>query len=218
MAAEILTLYRANWRVLVPTAAVAFFILDIVAGALWLVVANGPESAVISVVTTVVASVYYSGMVALVVAADQRGELRPSALTMAMKVPVVRLLVADLLTTVIICAGLALLVIPGVIAFTLTALVGPVIVLEGTGIGATFRRSYELVVPWFWAVLAIALALALVMLAATAVIAVGAGALTDGALWAYMVGALVGNGIIAPLLALTIAVLYLELRSAESEA
>jgi hypothetical protein len=62
------------------------------------------------------------------------------------------LILADLLATLIILVGLVALIIPGLIAITLLAVVGPVIELEHRRAVAGLRRSARLVRPHFWRV------------------------------------------------------------------
>jgi len=62
------------------------------------------------------------------------------------------LILADLLTTLIIVVGLVALIIPGLIAITLLAVVGPVIELEHQPALAGLRRCVHLVRPHFWRV------------------------------------------------------------------
>jgi len=66
------------------------------------------------------------------------------------------LILADLLTTLIIVVGLVALIIPGLIAITLLAVVGPVIELEHQPAVAGLRRCVHLVRPHFWRVAAFA--------------------------------------------------------------
>jgi len=66
------------------------------------------------------------------------------------------LILADLLTTLIVVIGLVALIIPGLIAITLLAVVGPVIELERQHAVAGLRRSAHLVRPHFWRVAAFA--------------------------------------------------------------
>jgi hypothetical protein len=66
------------------------------------------------------------------------------------------LILADLLATVIILVGLVALVIPGLVALTLLAVVGPVIEIEHRHAVAGLRRSARLVRPHFWRVAAFA--------------------------------------------------------------
>ena len=62
------------------------------------------------------------------------------------------LILADLLATLIIVVGLVALIIPGLIAITLLAVVGPVIELEHQPALAGLRRCVHLVRPHFWRV------------------------------------------------------------------
>ena len=66
------------------------------------------------------------------------------------------LILADLLATLIIVVGLVALIIPGLIAITLLAVVGPVIELEHRRAVAGLRRCAHLVRPYFWRVAAFA--------------------------------------------------------------
>ena len=66
------------------------------------------------------------------------------------------LILADLLATLIIVVGLVALIIPGLIAITLLAVVGPVIELEHRSALAGLRRCVHLVRPNFWRVAAFA--------------------------------------------------------------
>ena len=66
------------------------------------------------------------------------------------------LILADLLATLIIVVGLVALIIPGLIAITLLAVVGPVIELEHRSALAGLRRSVHLARPHFWRVAAFA--------------------------------------------------------------
>jgi hypothetical protein len=66
------------------------------------------------------------------------------------------LILADLLAALIIVAGLLALIIPGLIAITLLAVVGPVIEIEHRHAVAGLRRAAHLVRPRFWRVAAFA--------------------------------------------------------------
>jgi hypothetical protein len=59
---------------------------------------------------------------------------------------------ADLLVALIVVVGLLLLVVPGLIAFNLLALAGPVIEVENRKIISSLRRSARLVRGHFWTV------------------------------------------------------------------
>jgi hypothetical protein len=66
------------------------------------------------------------------------------------------LILADLLTALVIAVGLVALIIPGLVALTLLAVVGPVIEIEHQHAVAGLRRSAHLVRPQFWRVAAFA--------------------------------------------------------------
>jgi hypothetical protein len=89
--------------------------------------------------------VFYSGLIDRVVAADQRGQPEHTIGQVLRTLPYTRLIVADLLLVLATAIGLALFVVPGVLAFTLFCLVGPLIVSEELGVRAAFRRSATLV-------------------------------------------------------------------------
>jgi hypothetical protein len=63
-----------------------------------------------------------------------------------------RLIMADLIVTAAVLAGLAALVIPGFIISNLLAVVGPLIEIEDQPVRAALRRSRRLVWPYFWPV------------------------------------------------------------------
>ena len=64
------------------------------------------------------------------------------------------LILADLLATLIIVAGLLALIVPGLVAITLLAVVGPVIEIEHRAALGALRRCVHLVRPHFWRVAA----------------------------------------------------------------
>ncbi len=64
------------------------------------------------------------------------------------------LILADLLATAVVVAGLLALIVPGLVAMTLLAVVGPVIEIERRPALSGLRRSARLVRPRFWRVAA----------------------------------------------------------------
>jgi hypothetical protein len=78
---------------------------------------------------------------------------KPVTLVMVLRtLPWVSLVVADILFAVLTIAGFLLLVIPGLIVFTLFAVVGPAIEIEHRKALSGLRRSAHLVRHHFWAV------------------------------------------------------------------
>jgi hypothetical protein len=59
--------------------------------------------------------------------------------------PWARLLIADFLVSLVVAASAAFFVLPGLVAYTLFALVGPLIVIEDRTTRGAFRRSVQLV-------------------------------------------------------------------------
>jgi hypothetical protein len=97
-------------------------------------------------------TVFYPGLLDRIVGAEQRGHVRPSIGTVLRTLPYGRLIGAELVLVVLVAIGLLLLVVPGVVAFTMFALVGPMITIEDHGVRSAFRRSASLVRPHFWLV------------------------------------------------------------------
>jgi hypothetical protein len=162
-----------------------------------------------------IGEVIYSGMVTRSVVDERRGESH-SVRHVLSSLPYLRLVLADVLFVIAVLVGVLLLVIPGLLALAWFALVGPVIEVERRGIRAAFRRSRALVVHHFWRVAIIVLTITLASDYAGEWIQVHASAALGnsfGAEWAA--ATLAGMGA-APLFALPIAVLYLELAGAPS--
>jgi hypothetical protein len=203
--------YVGHWRILMISAALAFVALDLVAGVVWPVFARDAVSAGVAALVTISASCYYQGMVAVAVDAWRRGERSPGVWGIVTGVPAIKLMVVDLLATVSVLAGLALVVLPGLVALALTAVVAPITVLERPTLMVAFRRSFALVRPHFWQVFSIVAVLAFLLVAVTAGAMLAAHAITGGALLGDWTGALLGNVLVAPLAAAAACFLYLEL-------
>ena len=103
-----------------------------------------------SAVFSMVGVVVYAGILDKVVGAHLHGHPDLSVREIWRVLPLGRLVAADVVLAVVTLAGLALFVVPGVVVFTLWSLVGPVITIEDRSVGAAFRRSWQLVRPYFW--------------------------------------------------------------------
>lgn len=95
-------------------------------------------------------TVFYAGLIDRVVAADQKGHPEYSIREVLATLPYKRLIGADVLLVVMTTVGLFFLIVPGVLAFTLFCLVGPLIVSEEISVVTAFRRSAALVRRHFW--------------------------------------------------------------------
>lgn len=93
--------------------------------------------------TSVVGEIFYSGAVAILLTGARRGE-SPSLRDIARRISYGRLILVDLIFVLLVVAGLTLLVVPGIVAFTWFVLAGTVVEIEGRGIRGAFARSRRL--------------------------------------------------------------------------
>ena len=94
--------------------------------------------------------VLFGGLVEHTVAEHQHGAVHRSLGVAIRRLPLVSLLIADLVTSVLTAAGVAIFVLPGLAVFTFLSLSGAVIVSEGEPAFTALRRSAALVRPRFW--------------------------------------------------------------------
>lgn len=100
----------------------------------------------------VFASTFYAGVLDRTVGAvrGQRRERRMAEIFR--ELPYWRLIRAELLYVALVVVGTLALVVPGLIATTLFAIVGPIMLIEDRSVLDTFRRSYQLARPNLWRV------------------------------------------------------------------
>jgi hypothetical protein len=94
--------------------------------------------------------VLFGGLVEHGVAEHQHGGPHHPLGQAIRRLPVVALLIADLVTSVLTAAGVALFVVPGLVAFTFLSLSGAVIVSQGAPAFTALGRSAQLVRSHFW--------------------------------------------------------------------
>jgi hypothetical protein len=161
-------------------------------------------------VTVLLGEVFYSGAVALLIARTEPRS-RPALRQLARSLSYGRLIAVDLLFGLGVAVGLVLFVAPGVVAFTLFALAGPLVELDGLRVGAAFARSRRLVRGHFWTVLAVLGPITLASEALTdVVLAVGHGVLGDSLL-ADWLGESAANIVLSPLYAVAAVLITLRL-------
>ena len=121
-----------------------------------------PSDAPLSISATLAATgvsllgtVLLSGYVCGLVAATEHGKPRTLGETVR-ALPWKRLVVADVLVTVTVVIGLLLVIVPGLVALTLLAIVGPVIEIEHRQVLTAIRRSIRLVRQHVWLVILLA--------------------------------------------------------------
>jgi hypothetical protein len=95
-------------------------------------------------------SAFYSGLLDHVVGVHRNRHERRPVLHLVRTLPYRRLIVANLLLSLIVAVGLSLFVVPGIVLFTLFVLVGPMINIERRTVLGAFRRSARLIRPHFW--------------------------------------------------------------------
>ena len=125
------------------------------------------------------------------------------------------LILADLLAALIIVIGLVALIIPGLIAITLLAVVGPVIELERQHPVAGLRRSAHLVRPHFWRVVAYA---TLPLLAANGVVGILPDPSGRTAVLTTLIVRSIGEGVVESVVGLLLVELCFRLIAAERAA
>ena len=101
-------------------------------------------------------TVLLSGLVCRLITAAEHGKAGMTLPQVARSLPWGRLIAADLLVSLAVLAGLALLVIPGLVMLTLFAVVGPVIEIEHRKVFAAMRRSVRLTRAHPWTTLLVA--------------------------------------------------------------
>ena len=101
-----------------------------------------------------IGEVFYAGAVSIALTRRQ-GEGAPSLRGMARRISYGRLIAIDLLFVAVVAIGLALLLVPGLLAFVYLGLVAPVIEIEGRTVRGSLKRSFELVRGHFWLVAAV---------------------------------------------------------------
>jgi hypothetical protein len=97
-------------------------------------------------------TVFYPGLLDRIVGVERGHNERQSMTTVLRTLPYGRLIVAEIMLFAVTTIGLALFVVPGLVAFTFFGLVGPTITIEDRSAIDAFRRSARLVGPHFWLV------------------------------------------------------------------
>jgi hypothetical protein len=176
---------------------------DVLAG---LVVAGG----FLQFVLAALGDVFYSGFVAAVVLA-RTGHMQHPLREILVKLPYVRLLLADLVVSIATAVGLALFVVPGVVFFVWYSLTAPVIKIEDRGVFAAMRRSRRLIRGSFWTVLLLLGGLYIASNALTSVAQDRASGAIGHPFLSHWVAALAIGVIVEPVVAVATVVVALEL-------
>lgn len=153
---------------------------------------------------------FLAGLLERVVAAERRGHHRPRLGEVLRDLPWRRLVIADLLLTTMAAAGLALLVVPGLVVLTWFSITLPIVNLERNPVLASFARSYHLVRGHSWRVFAVAIGAFAIPEFAIGSIAVLTHHLTDNAALGA-IGHAIPAIVLMPIAALPIVILAFDL-------
>jgi hypothetical protein len=214
---RIFAIYRDQFTLLAPTALVLFVPVAILNG---LVLAGGGAlAALLTAAIALIATYWFQGMVveAVVDILDGRRDHSVGSLFSASTPFIGRLVGAGVLATIVIVIGLILLIVPGLIALTLLAVIAPAIVIDRVGVIESFRRSRELVRGSAWRVFGVIVVLFLITAVVGNIINAIAGGASDESFVGYAVADLIVHVLLAPLSAIAATVMYVELRRVKGE-
>jgi hypothetical protein len=203
-------IYRDQAGVLLPVALGVFALQAVLALVLTGVLAG------IAGLLALVLTVFYQGMVVQLVRDVQDGRRDASVGDLFRSVAPVfwPLLAVAILFGLSVGIGFVLLIVPGLFLLTIWSVAAPVTVIEQPAILRAFGRSRELVRGYGWPVFGVIVLVFLVSIAVSIVAGLVAAPLGDGG---RTVVQWVVNTLLAPLAALTSAVLYLTLREVRGE-
>jgi hypothetical protein len=212
-------IFDTYWQkagVLMPAAFLVFLIVDLVAALLY----RSSAHLVLGIVSFVIGTIgtfWYQGVVAETVREEATGasQLSIARLFKTVEGRLLALIGVGILAAIGIGIGLILLIVPGLVLLTWWALVIPVIVIERGRPLDAFGRSRELVRGSSWQVFGVILVVFLIQYVVEAILrSVGSGTFIG-----YWLLALAGHVLTVPLIGITAAVLYFQLkRVAEARA
>ena len=210
---RIFGIYTDQAGVLLPVAAAVFLVEAVLSAVL---ISASTVLILVAVLIQVVFSTLYTGMVVELVRDVQDGRRDHSVgeLFRAVTGVVLPLILAGILVGIMVAIGLVLLIVPGLIALTIFAVVAPSIVLERKGVVEALGRSRELVKGNGMQVFGVIVVIFLLTFVVGAIIGgIGGAAGTGG----RIVAEVLVSTLTAPLGALAAGVLYFELRRIKGE-
>jgi hypothetical protein len=168
---------------------------------------------------SVIAATLYQGMVVNLVSdvQDGRRDFTIEELVRATGPVVLPLIGAGLLAGIAIGIGFILLIVPGLILLTIWSVIAPVIVVEHSGVMASFGRSRELVRGNGWQVFGVIVVVYIIIFVASLILAAIGAAISDTAVVRAIFN-LISSAITAPIAALVAAVIYFRLLAIKGEA
>jgi hypothetical protein len=215
---RIFKIYGEQFSLLIPAALVLFIPVSLVIGLL--LAAGGALAGLLGLLISVVASFWYQGMVVEAVRdiIDGRRDHTIGSLFSAVAPVIAPLTAVGLLAGLGIGIGLLLVIVPGLILATIWAVVIPAVVIERTGVLEAFGRSRDLVRGNGWRVFGVIIVVILLLIVLNGTVNAIVGGASDDSFVAYWIADLVVRVLVAPILALAVTVLYVELRRIKGEA
>ena len=159
--------------------------------------------------TSLLGEVFYSGAIAIGLT-HPRHQHPPKLREIARRINYRRLIVIDLIYVALVLAGLAALVVPGVLVFIYLGLSGPVVEIEERTVRAALRRSFDLVRGNFWLVFFVLAPIEIVGEALGEFLGERIHALSHGFLGDWLAET-VSSSVLSPLFAVACVLLTLEL-------
>ena len=157
-----------------------------------------------------IGEVLFAGVVAAAVSETEGGRL-PTFGQLVRSLPYVTVILITILFTVGLALTLLLLIVPGVIFFGRYVLGAPIAKIEHIGVRASFRRSAELSRHHLRLVLGVLLPIAIAGQILSSLAVAGVGELLGESFAGEWIGAILSEGISAPLWALAAVSLTYEL-------
>jgi hypothetical protein len=205
---QIFSTYGAQAGVLLPVAFAIFVVVAIVNA----IISGSFILFPLSLAVSVVAGTLYQGMVVGLVKDVQDGRRDSSVqdLLDAAWPVVLPLIGVGILAGIAIGIGFLLLVVPGLILLTIWAVVAPVIVVERSGVFASFGRSRDLVRGNAWQVFGVIFVVFLITLVVGLILGAVGAAISDS-LGMQIVVNMIASTLTAPIAALAAATIYFRL-------
>ncbi len=209
-------MYKSHWRHLLPIALVVYLLLSLFA--LLLAMLLGWLGAIAAAFVSLAGIFWLQGamVVAIEDVRDGRADLSIGETLSRVRPRMNTLALAGVLAALAIVIGLLLLIVPGVILFTLWFAIVPAIVLERAGVFESFGRSMALVRGNFGSTLGLVILTILILIAAQIAIAIALFWVPDSI--QTFVTSVVSNTLIAPFLALVLTLGYYRLRASAPRA
>jgi hypothetical protein len=209
---RIFAIYRLQAGVLLPAAVLLYLIPALVS------LSDNVSVQALSLAATIVATVFYQGVVVQAVRDIQDGvrDLSIRSLFRSVSKVLGPLLWTALLVGLGVVVGLFALIIPGLVLLTWWAVAAPVVVVEVRSPTEALGRSRELVRGYGWQVFSVLVVTFLLVIIARLVFLSIAAAISDSDV-SLVIGVLIAGTLTAPAFALASAVLYLELLQVKGE-